>query len=119
SAEPGKHQRGGAAGTAGQRRRGASSPRAGGRTPLRDAVGRRHRDRRRLGGGAAATGTRAPGWGERRRLNEDREGGHGRLWGDRGGYVAAFVDAALAREDVGPRLRAHLKRQGWHGPSDR
>jgi len=39
--------------------------------------------------------------------------------GDRGGYVAAFVDAALAREDVGPRLRAHLKRQGWHGPSDR
>ena len=39
--------------------------------------------------------------------------------GDRSGYVSAFVDAALAREDVGPQLRAHLQRRGWRGPTDR
>jgi len=36
--------------------------------------------------------------------------------GDRAGYVAAFVDQALARDDVGPALRDHLRRQGWHPP---
>jgi len=39
--------------------------------------------------------------------------------GDRGGYVSAFVDVALARNDVGPQLRAHLQRRGWRPPSDR
>lgn len=36
--------------------------------------------------------------------------------GDRAGYVAAFVDGALARPDVGPALRAHLQRRGWRPP---
>ena len=39
--------------------------------------------------------------------------------GDRAGYVKAFVDAALAREDLAPALRAHLKELGWRGPGDR
>lgn len=33
--------------------------------------------------------------------------------GDRAGYVAAFVDAALGRGDTGPALRDHLRRAGW------
>ncbi|MFN2519751.1 MAG: UTP--glucose-1-phosphate uridylyltransferase [Candidatus Limnocylindria bacterium] len=36
--------------------------------------------------------------------------------GDRGGYVQAFVDQALAREDTGPGLRAHLVDRGWRPP---
>ena len=36
--------------------------------------------------------------------------------GDRAGYVAAFVDQALARGDVGPALRDHLRQRGWHPP---
>ena len=36
--------------------------------------------------------------------------------GDRSGYVAAFVDAALKREDTGPALREHLKKMGWTPP---
>jgi len=36
--------------------------------------------------------------------------------GDRAGYVAAFVDGALARDDVGPALRDHLRQQGWRPP---
>jgi UTP--glucose-1-phosphate uridylyltransferase len=39
--------------------------------------------------------------------------------GDRAGYVKAIVDAALAREDLAPALRAHLKELGWRGPGDR
>jgi len=39
--------------------------------------------------------------------------------GDRAGYVNAFVDAALRREDVGPRVRAHLKEIGWRAPGER
>jgi UTP--glucose-1-phosphate uridylyltransferase len=37
--------------------------------------------------------------------------------GERAGYVVAFVDVALEREDTGPALRAHLRRAGWT-PSD-
>ena len=37
--------------------------------------------------------------------------------GDRGGYVAAFVDHALARADVGPGLRDHLRARGWRPPA--
>ena len=36
--------------------------------------------------------------------------------GDRAGYVTAFVDQALARDDVGPALRDHLSRRGWRPP---
>ena len=36
--------------------------------------------------------------------------------GDRSGYVAAFVDQALARDDVGPALRDHLRQRGWRPP---
>ncbi len=36
--------------------------------------------------------------------------------GDRAGYVQAFVDHALARDDVGPALRTHLAREGWRPP---
>ncbi len=36
--------------------------------------------------------------------------------GDRSGYVEAFVDHALGRDDVGPALRAHLERAGWRPP---
>jgi UTP--glucose-1-phosphate uridylyltransferase len=39
--------------------------------------------------------------------------------GDRVGYVKAFVDAALRREDVAPQLRAHLKEMGWRAPEER
>lgn len=37
--------------------------------------------------------------------------------GDRAGYVAAFVDHALARPDVGPGLRDHLRARGWRPPA--
>ena len=37
--------------------------------------------------------------------------------GDRSGYVAAFVDHALARDDVGPGLRDHLRQRGWRPPA--
>jgi UTP--glucose-1-phosphate uridylyltransferase len=36
--------------------------------------------------------------------------------GERAGYVVAFVDHALGRDDVGPALRDHLKRRGWRLP---
>jgi UTP--glucose-1-phosphate uridylyltransferase len=36
--------------------------------------------------------------------------------GDRAGYVVAFVDHALRRDDVGPALRGHLQRRGWRPP---
>ncbi|MEP6667447.1 MAG: UTP--glucose-1-phosphate uridylyltransferase [Nocardioidaceae bacterium] len=36
--------------------------------------------------------------------------------GDKAGYVAAFLDAALGREDTGPATREHLKTLGWHPP---
>ena len=36
--------------------------------------------------------------------------------GDRAGSVAAFVDQALACDDVGPALRDHLRQQGWRPP---
>jgi UTP--glucose-1-phosphate uridylyltransferase len=36
--------------------------------------------------------------------------------GDRSGYVAAFVDEALRRDDVGPGLRDHLRQRGWKPP---
>ena len=39
--------------------------------------------------------------------------------GDRLGYVTAFLDAALEREDLAPQLRAHLKERGWRPPNDR
>ena len=39
--------------------------------------------------------------------------------GDRLGYVTAFVDAALGREDLAPALRAHLRERGWRPPSER
>jgi UTP--glucose-1-phosphate uridylyltransferase len=37
--------------------------------------------------------------------------------GERAGYVAAFVDVALQREDTGRALRAHLERTGWRPPT--
>jgi UTP--glucose-1-phosphate uridylyltransferase len=39
--------------------------------------------------------------------------------GERAGYVAAFVDEALARPDTGPALRDHLRRSGWREPGGR
>ena len=36
--------------------------------------------------------------------------------GDRAGYTTAFVDQALARDDVGPVLRDHLQQRGWRPP---
>jgi len=36
--------------------------------------------------------------------------------GDRAGYVVAFVDHALRRDDVGPALRDHLRQRGWRPP---
>ena len=39
--------------------------------------------------------------------------------GDRAGYVTAFVDAALLREDLASALRAHLRQRGWRPPGDR
>jgi UTP--glucose-1-phosphate uridylyltransferase len=37
--------------------------------------------------------------------------------GDRAGYVTAFVEEALRRDDVGPALRDHLRQRGWRPPS--
>jgi UTP--glucose-1-phosphate uridylyltransferase len=37
--------------------------------------------------------------------------------GERSGYVNAFVDVALERDDTGPPLRAHLEQAGWTPPS--
>jgi UTP--glucose-1-phosphate uridylyltransferase len=37
--------------------------------------------------------------------------------GERSGYVNAFVDVALEREDTGPSLRAHLEQAGWTPPA--
>jgi len=39
--------------------------------------------------------------------------------GDKHGYVEAFVDAALGREDIAPAVRAHLKKLGWRAPGER
>ena len=39
--------------------------------------------------------------------------------GDKLGYVKAFIDAALRREDLAPLLRAHLKESGWRPPGER
>lgn len=39
--------------------------------------------------------------------------------GDRAGYVAAFVDAALERPDTGEALREHLRQAGWRAPGER
>ena len=39
--------------------------------------------------------------------------------GDRVGYINAFIDAALRREDVAPLVRAHLKEMGWRAPGER
>jgi UTP--glucose-1-phosphate uridylyltransferase len=39
--------------------------------------------------------------------------------GDKVGYVNAFIDAALQREDVAPLVRAHLKELGWRAPGER
>lgn len=37
--------------------------------------------------------------------------------GERAGYVSAFLEVALDRDDTGPALRAHLERAGWTPPS--
>jgi UTP--glucose-1-phosphate uridylyltransferase len=39
--------------------------------------------------------------------------------GDKFGYVKAFIDAALRRDDLAPLLRAHLKEGGWRAPGER
>jgi UTP--glucose-1-phosphate uridylyltransferase len=39
--------------------------------------------------------------------------------GDKIGYVNAFVDAALGRNDTGPAVRAHLQGLGWKAPRGR
>jgi UTP--glucose-1-phosphate uridylyltransferase len=39
--------------------------------------------------------------------------------GDKLGYVKAFIDEALRRDDVAPQLRAHLKEMGWRAPGER
>jgi UTP--glucose-1-phosphate uridylyltransferase len=39
--------------------------------------------------------------------------------GDKIGYVKAFVDAALGRDDTGPAVRAHLEGLGWKAPRGR
>ena len=39
--------------------------------------------------------------------------------GDKIGYVNAFVDAALGRNDTGPAVRAHLEGLGWKAPRGR
>jgi len=39
--------------------------------------------------------------------------------GDKIGYVTAFVDAALGRDDTGPAVRAHLQGLGWKAPRGR
>jgi UTP--glucose-1-phosphate uridylyltransferase len=39
--------------------------------------------------------------------------------GDKIGYVNAFVDAALGRNDTGAAVRAHLESLGWKAPRER
>jgi UTP--glucose-1-phosphate uridylyltransferase len=39
--------------------------------------------------------------------------------GDKIGYVNAFVDAALGRNDTGPAVRKHLEDLGWRAPRGR
>lgn len=39
--------------------------------------------------------------------------------GDKLGYVKAFIDEALRREDLAPLLRAHLRASGWRAPGER
>jgi UTP--glucose-1-phosphate uridylyltransferase len=39
--------------------------------------------------------------------------------GDKLGYVTAFMDAALRRDDLSARVKAHLKEQGWKAPGER
>jgi UTP--glucose-1-phosphate uridylyltransferase len=39
--------------------------------------------------------------------------------GDKLGYVKAFLDAALTREDLGPAMKAHLRELGWKAPGER
>jgi UTP--glucose-1-phosphate uridylyltransferase len=39
--------------------------------------------------------------------------------GDKIGYVSAFIDAALGRDDTGPAVRAHLEGLGWRAPRGR
>jgi UTP--glucose-1-phosphate uridylyltransferase len=39
--------------------------------------------------------------------------------GDKLGYVKAFIDAALRREDLAPQVRAYLKESGWRAPGER
>lgn len=39
--------------------------------------------------------------------------------GDKIGYVKAFLDAALGRNDTGPAVRAHLEGLGWKAPRGR
>lgn len=39
--------------------------------------------------------------------------------GDKLGYVTAFVDAALSRDDTAAPVKAHLKRLGWKAPGER
>lgn len=36
--------------------------------------------------------------------------------GDKGGYVAAFLDAVLSRDDTAPFAREHLRMLGWRPP---
>jgi UTP--glucose-1-phosphate uridylyltransferase len=39
--------------------------------------------------------------------------------GDKLGYVTAFIDAALRRQDLGPLVRTYLKEAGWRAPGER
>ncbi len=62
-----------------------------------------------LSDGVSALATKEPVWAIE--LAGDRYDA-----GDRSGYVAAFVDEALRRDDVGPGLRDHLRQRGWRPP---
>ena len=42
--------------------------------------------------------------------------GHRYDTGDKIGYVTAFIDAALGRDDIAPAAREHLKMLGWTPP---
>ncbi len=42
--------------------------------------------------------------------------GHRYDTGDKIGYVTAFLDAVLGREDIAPAAREHLKKLGWKPP---
>jgi UTP--glucose-1-phosphate uridylyltransferase len=39
--------------------------------------------------------------------------------GDKLGYVKAFIDEALRREELAPALRAYLREAGWRAPGER